>query len=68
MIRSTCAAALCLLATASAVAAESDCRDLTHFDVEALTRYEFTAGGEAAALAALDDRRSYVTGEVRIVI
>jgi len=68
MIRVFCTVLLCSLGVDGAAAAEVDCVDLTSFDLESLTHYEFSAGGEEAALATLDKRRDYVTGDVRIVV
>lgn len=68
MIRVGRIALLWWLGAQSALASEPDCVDLTNLDVADLVAYEFSAGGESAALATLDRRRSYVTGEVRVVV
>jgi outer membrane protein assembly factor BamA len=51
-----------------AAAAEVDCVDLTNLDLEGLAHYEFDPRGEDASLTALDKSRTYVTGEVRVVV
>ena len=46
----------------------SDCVDLTNFDERDLARYRIEARHETERWAALEPRRTYTTGRVRIVI